>query len=174
MPWLVKLPAGFGASRMQRELAALAVQRIARNDPGAAAAQLQRIEDQLQAGEKGWAWSQIGWQAAFRHMDEALAVVRQGGRRAALGRSRAVEGACRAACAGMGRGAFDDRENAAGARRAGAVGVLAWPFLQGGWADGSGQQPVPEDRRATQLLRQSRRRGTRARDFHAAEGRAAE
>ncbi len=72
MPWLVKLPSGFGASRMQRELAALAVGRIARNDPAAAAAQLQRIEDQLQAGEKGWAWSQIGWQAAFRHMDEAL------------------------------------------------------------------------------------------------------
>ncbi len=33
---------------------------------------MQRIEDKLQAGEKGWAWSQIGWQAAFRHMDEAL------------------------------------------------------------------------------------------------------
>ncbi|MFT3848303.1 MAG: transglycosylase SLT domain-containing protein [Propionivibrio sp.] len=72
MPWLVKLPAEFGASRMNRELAALAIGRIARNDPRAAADQLMRVGGQLQASEKGWAWSQIGWQAAFRHMDEAL------------------------------------------------------------------------------------------------------
>jgi len=72
MPWLVKLPADFGSSRMNRELAALAIGRIARNDPLAAAGQLQRIESQLHAGEKGWAWSQVAWQAAQRHMDEAL------------------------------------------------------------------------------------------------------
>ena len=72
MPWLVKLPAEFGANRMMRELAALAIGRIARNDPAAASEQLLRIESQLQASEKAWAWSQIGWQAAFRHMDEAL------------------------------------------------------------------------------------------------------
>ena len=72
MPWLVRLPAAFGASRMNRELAALAIGRIARNDPLAASEQLRRIEGELQPGEKGWVWSQIGWQAAFRHMDEAL------------------------------------------------------------------------------------------------------
>lgn len=72
MPWLVKLPAAFGASRMNRELAALAIGRIARNDPRQASDQLVRIESELQPGEKAWAWSQIGWQAAFRHMDEAL------------------------------------------------------------------------------------------------------
>lgn len=72
MPWLVRLPAAFGASRMNRELAALAIGRIARNDPRQASDQLMRIESELQPGEKAWAWSQIGWQAAFRHMDEAL------------------------------------------------------------------------------------------------------
>lgn len=72
MPWLVKLPAAFGASRMNRELAALAIGRIARNDPRQASEQLMRIGSELQPGEKNWAWGQIGWQAAQRHMDEAL------------------------------------------------------------------------------------------------------
>jgi soluble lytic murein transglycosylase len=79
MPWLIKLPANFSASRMNRELAALAISRIARNDPRMAAEQLSRIENQLQASEKGWAWSQIGWQAAQRHMGEALDWYRKAG-----------------------------------------------------------------------------------------------
>jgi soluble lytic murein transglycosylase len=79
MPWLIKLPANFSASRMNRELAALAISRIARNDPRMAAEQLIRIENQLQASEKGWAWSQIGWQAAQRHMGEALDWYRKAG-----------------------------------------------------------------------------------------------
>ena len=79
MPWLVKLPANFSGSRMNRELAALALGRIARNDPRMAAEQLGRIEAQLQAGERGWAWSQIGWQAAQRHMSDALDWYRKAG-----------------------------------------------------------------------------------------------
>jgi len=73
MPWLVKLPATISGSRMNRELVALAISRIARNDVRMAAERLDKIESQLQPGEKGWAWSQIGWQAAQRHMPEALA-----------------------------------------------------------------------------------------------------
>ncbi|MBL0167673.1 MAG: lytic transglycosylase domain-containing protein [Propionivibrio sp.] len=79
IPWLVKLPTSLAGSRMNRELAALAISRIARNDPRMAAEQLMRIESQLQAGEKGWAWSQIGWQAAQRHMPEALEWYRKAG-----------------------------------------------------------------------------------------------
>lgn len=79
MPWLVRLPAGsLAGSRMNRELAVLAISRIARNDPRMAAEQLTKIERQLQAGEMAWAWSQIGWQAALRHMTEALVWYRKG------------------------------------------------------------------------------------------------
>jgi soluble lytic murein transglycosylase len=60
LPWLIKLPSDFSANRMQRELATLAIQRIARNDPRVAADQLERIAPSLKTGEKSWAWSQIG------------------------------------------------------------------------------------------------------------------
>ncbi|MDR2614756.1 MAG: lytic transglycosylase domain-containing protein [Candidatus Accumulibacter sp.] len=71
MPWLSKTP--LSDSRTHRELAALAVARIARNDPILAAERLERLDALLQADEKKWAWSQIAWQAARRHMAEALA-----------------------------------------------------------------------------------------------------
>ncbi len=79
MPWLVKLPTGSAGSRMNRELAALAISRIARSDPRMAAEQLSKIESRLQASEKGWAWGQIGWQAAQRHLPEALEWYRKAG-----------------------------------------------------------------------------------------------
>ena len=79
LPWLVKLPASFAGNRMMRELAVLAVARVARSDPSMAAERLARIETQLQAGELGWAWSQIAWQAAQRHMAGALDWYRKAG-----------------------------------------------------------------------------------------------
>jgi soluble lytic murein transglycosylase len=79
LPWLSRLPGDLSASRMQRELAVLAIQRIARNDPRVAAEQLSRIAPALNAGEKAWAWSQVGWQAAQRHMPEAMEWYRQAG-----------------------------------------------------------------------------------------------
>lgn len=79
LPWLVKLPSSMAGSRMNRELAALAISRIARNDPPMASEQLRRIENRLQTGEKGWAWSQIDWQAAQRHLPEALEWYRNAG-----------------------------------------------------------------------------------------------
>jgi soluble lytic murein transglycosylase len=79
LPWLAKLPASLASSRMNRELAVLAISRIARNDPRLAAEQLGKIEERLQAGEKAWAWGQIGWQAAQRHLPEALGWYRQTG-----------------------------------------------------------------------------------------------
>jgi soluble lytic murein transglycosylase len=79
LPWLVKLSPNLAGSRMNRELAVLAISRIARNDPAMAVEQLGRIESRLQAGEKSWAWSQIGWQAAQRHLPEALDWYRKAG-----------------------------------------------------------------------------------------------
>ncbi len=79
LPWLSKLPSDFSGNRAQRELAALAIQRVARNDPRMAADQLERISGSLKGGEKAWAWSQIGWQAAQRHLPEAMEWYRQAG-----------------------------------------------------------------------------------------------
>lgn len=79
LSWLSKLPANFANNRMYRELAALAINRLARNDPRLAAEQLGKIGSKLQAGERSWAWSQIAWQAAQRHLPEALDWYRQAG-----------------------------------------------------------------------------------------------
>ncbi len=69
MSWLAKTaPAN---TRLYRELAALAIARLARNDPRIAAEQLERLGGRLHSGEKNWAWSQIAWQAALRHWPEA-------------------------------------------------------------------------------------------------------
>jgi soluble lytic murein transglycosylase len=38
-----------------------------------------KIAPSLKAGEKAWAWSQIGWQAAQRHLPEAIEWYRQAG-----------------------------------------------------------------------------------------------
>ena len=70
--YLAKLPPRWAATRMGRELATLAVQRLASADPQAAAEQLEKIQGGLQDGEKQWAWSQIGMHAAKRHLPEAL------------------------------------------------------------------------------------------------------
>jgi soluble lytic murein transglycosylase len=69
LPWLVK--AKLTDSRMHRELAALAIARIARGDPRMAAEQLEKLDARLQAGEKSWAWGLVAWQAALQHLPEA-------------------------------------------------------------------------------------------------------
>ena len=79
LPLLVKSPAGWAEKRLGRELAAIAIQRIARNDPRQAAEQLEKIQGRLEAPERGWAWSQVGWQAAMRHIPDALAWYKQAG-----------------------------------------------------------------------------------------------
>jgi len=79
MPWLAKLPPNFAGSRMNRELAALAISRVARSDPAMAAERLGKIDSQLQSSEKGWAWGQVAWQAAQRHMPDALDWYRKAG-----------------------------------------------------------------------------------------------
>ncbi|HJW24822.1 MAG TPA: transglycosylase SLT domain-containing protein [Rhodocyclaceae bacterium] len=73
MATLVKLPANWAASRLGRELAALAIQRVAANDPRTAAEQLEKLQDRLGDSEKQWAWGEVALNAAKRHMPEALA-----------------------------------------------------------------------------------------------------
>ena len=70
---LDKLPAGFAGKRGGREVALFAVQRQARNDPQDAAKRFSRIESQFSAEERAYAWGQLAWQAALRHLPEALA-----------------------------------------------------------------------------------------------------
>jgi soluble lytic murein transglycosylase len=70
--YLVRLPKDFANSRAGRELALFAVQRMTRNDPDAAARQWQGIESRFNAADRAYAWGQIAWQAAVRHLPDAL------------------------------------------------------------------------------------------------------
>ena len=72
MGYLVRQPSNWNSTRQGRELAAIAIQRIATNDPRAAADELEKLQSRMQESEKQWAWSQIGLQAAKRHMPDAL------------------------------------------------------------------------------------------------------
>lgn len=72
MPTLAKLPANWAEKRLGRELAALSISRIARSDPRMAAEQLEKLGGKLEDGERTWAWGQVGWQAALRHMPDAV------------------------------------------------------------------------------------------------------
>lgn len=72
MATLVKLPGNWAATRLGREFAALAVQRVATADPLAAAAQLEKLQERMQDSERQWAWSQIALAGARRHMPQAL------------------------------------------------------------------------------------------------------
>ena len=78
MGYLARQPANWNASQTGRELAALAIQRIAANDPRAAAAELDKIQGRLHKSERLWAWTLVGLQAAKRHYVEALAWYAQG------------------------------------------------------------------------------------------------
>jgi len=73
MGYLVRQPGNWASNRAGRELAAIAIQRIAANDPRAAADELEKIKSRLQDSERQWAWGQIGLQAAKKHMPEAVA-----------------------------------------------------------------------------------------------------
>jgi soluble lytic murein transglycosylase len=70
--YLVKQPANFAATRLGREMALFAVARMARSDPGAAATQWSDIEKHFSGAERAYAWGQLAWQAALRHMPDAL------------------------------------------------------------------------------------------------------
>jgi len=72
MGYLVRQPASWSASRAGRELAAIALSRLATNDPRVAADELEKIKGKLQESERQWAWSQIALQAAKKHLPETV------------------------------------------------------------------------------------------------------
>ncbi len=72
MGYLARLPANWSNSRQGRELAAIAIQRIATNDPRTAANEMEKLQHRMQPSEKQWAWGQIGLQAAKKHLPEAV------------------------------------------------------------------------------------------------------
>jgi len=79
MGYLARQPGNWSTTRAGRELAALAIQRIAANDPRAAANELEKLQSRMQESERQWAWSQIGLQAAKKHYSEAVAWFAQAG-----------------------------------------------------------------------------------------------
>ncbi len=76
---LALLPSGFAATRLGREMALFAVQRTARSDPLQAMQQWEKIRDRFSAAERGYAYAQLGWQGALRHLPEALGWYAQAG-----------------------------------------------------------------------------------------------
>lgn len=70
--YIARLSGAWYNQRAGRELVAIAIQRMAANDPQAAAGALERLDGRLQPGEREWAWGQIALQAARRHLPEAL------------------------------------------------------------------------------------------------------
>ena len=64
MGYLVRQPGNWSASRAGRELAAIAIARLATSDPRVAADELEKIKGKLHDSERQWAWSQIALQAA--------------------------------------------------------------------------------------------------------------
>ncbi len=72
MGYLARQPGNWYGTRSGRELAAIAIQRIAANDPRFAADELEKLKSRLQESERQWAWSQIAVQAAKKHMPEAV------------------------------------------------------------------------------------------------------
>lgn len=78
LAWLVKLPNG-SLSRSQRELAVLAVIRMARSDPAMAKERADKLAERLPQADRQYLAGVIGWQAALRHMPEALDWYREAG-----------------------------------------------------------------------------------------------
>ncbi len=70
--------ANYAATRTGRELAMVALARLARSDPQAAAGNFETVKPRLSGNERAYVYMQLGWAAAQRHMPEALAWYRAG------------------------------------------------------------------------------------------------
>ncbi|MDD5175133.1 MAG: transglycosylase SLT domain-containing protein [Sterolibacterium sp.] len=69
---LDKLAPHFDATRLGREMALYAVQSLSRKDPANAVEYWRKIQSDFSEAERAYAWGQIAWQAAKRHLPEAL------------------------------------------------------------------------------------------------------
>ena len=71
--YLDRLPKNFSINRAGRELAAIAIARLARSDAAGAASRWQSIAQRFSADERGWVASFLGLYAAQQHQSDALA-----------------------------------------------------------------------------------------------------
>ncbi|MDD3352688.1 lytic transglycosylase domain-containing protein [Zoogloea sp.] len=69
--WLDRMPANFAVSRPGRELALIALVRVARDDPKGAYLRYARLDERFSAEERSYALGQIAWQAASKLQPEA-------------------------------------------------------------------------------------------------------
>jgi len=77
--YLDRLPPNFAINRAGRELALAALVRLSREDVRAAEGRLVRIQDRLDAEERGYAWANLALRAALGQLPEALAWYRAAG-----------------------------------------------------------------------------------------------
>ncbi len=77
--WLDRMPANFAASRQGRELALVALARLARDDPQGAYARYLGLNERLTTPDRSYALGQIAWQAATKLMPDANAWFRAAG-----------------------------------------------------------------------------------------------
>ena len=112
------------------------MQRVATNDPCVAAERAGKIQGKLQEPEKQRAWSQIGLNAAKRHIPDAVAWYAKGRRR--FPTTVSMEGAGGAARPGMGRRAGDHRS-----RCRPPVALPEWTYWLGRAHKAGGAPPTP-------------------------------
>jgi soluble lytic murein transglycosylase len=70
--YLARQSAHWHKQRAAREMTAIAIQRLAVNDPRRAAGELEKRQKRLHETEREWAWGQLALLAARRHLPEAL------------------------------------------------------------------------------------------------------
>ena len=71
--YLHKLKPNFAVSRVGREMAIVALARMARSDARVAAESFASIKGKFSADERAFVYSQLGWQGALQHLPEAVA-----------------------------------------------------------------------------------------------------
>lgn len=131
---LARLPGNFADQRGSRELAGLAVLRMARADVRIAALRWQEIEARFPATERSFVWGRLALTAAMRHLpeagtwfDTAEKLGAEATRRAAPGVASPLEGRSpQSGDRGVGL-LFDDEQHAWRARAALRVGD--WPTV---------------------------------------------
>ncbi|MBI4754745.1 MAG: lytic transglycosylase domain-containing protein [Betaproteobacteria bacterium] len=76
--YIDRLKPNFAAHRSGRELAILALQRLARSDVERAAAEWESLRARFTPEERAWVYAVLGWQAAIGHLPQALSWYRAG------------------------------------------------------------------------------------------------
>ncbi|MGB0129834.1 MAG: transglycosylase SLT domain-containing protein [Rhodocyclaceae bacterium] len=72
-PFIYKLRPDFSSSHTTREMAMVAVARMARSDPQGAARAFEPLAARFTANERGYVYGQLGWQGAMQHSPQAVA-----------------------------------------------------------------------------------------------------